>query len=564
MIEVLALLIALGGCGVAGWLYQKSKAQEATIRRQLARERGLKAQFDDFFERAADMMIIHDRRGRITTMNRPTEQLSGYPREEARTIDPDWIFSEPYVQAMRQMIAEGPDALPRTINAELITRRSARVPIEAQAKVLAADGQLTGISVIARNMAERDHLEAQLRQAQKMEAVGRLATGIAHDFNNLITVLLGYSEELAEHVTRDSALRKPVEEVRRAAERASGLTQQLLAFSRRHVSTPQAIDLNVTVGSMEDLLRRLLGAEITLDVKLGRQIGLVNADPVQIGQVIMNLAVNARDAMPNGGTLGIETATVNLGAEHLDLIPGPHVMLLVRDTGVGIGDEVQRQLFEPFFTTKEAGHGTGLGLSMVHAIVRQAGGHITVASELGKGTTFRVYFPEVTSQVADVHVGERLRTDEGSRETLRGSGVVLLAEDDRAVRRLLSNELRRRGFTVLEARHGGEALEICRQHGGHIDVLLTDVVMPTMNGADLAAAASPMRPEMTVLFMSGHPERAGVGLDPQGPHAANLIMKPFAPEAVVARINNLIVQKAVQSTMQNTIQGSSHNRQITT
>jgi two-component system cell cycle sensor histidine kinase/response regulator CckA len=542
MVELVAGLLALGAMGVATWLYRRTQAQERTIRRQLARERSLKSQFDDLFERTADVMVVHDRRGRIATMNRTAEQLSGYPREEARTIDPDWLFSEKYLDVIRQMIAEGADALPRTIRAELITRRSARIPIEAQAKVLVGDGQLTAVSVIARNMTERDQLETQLRQAQKMEAVGRLATGIAHDFNNLITVLLGYSEELAEHVTRDSALRKPVDEVRRAAERASGLTQQLLAFSRRQVAMPRAIDLNVTVSNMQDLLQRLLGADITLDVKLGRNLSLVSADPVQIGQVIMNLAVNARDAMPNGGTLGIETAMVELGAEHLDLIPGRHVMLLVRDSGVGISPEVQRKLFEPFFTTKEAGQGTGLGLSMVHAIVRQAGGHIDVTSQLGEGATFRVYFPEVQADV----VTEELVEGDGTNVavTARGTGVVLLAEDDRAVRRLLSNELRRRGFTVLEARHGGEALEICRQYGGTIDVLLTDVVMPTMNGVDLAAAATPLRPEMAVLFMSGHPERAGSGLDPQDPRARNLIMKPFAPDEVASRINDLVLQKA--------------------
>ena len=541
MVEVLVVMLALAATALAGWLYWRVQTKERTIRRQMARERALKTQFDDLFERTADVMVLHDRRARVSTMNRSAEQLSGYPREEARTIDPDWLFNEDYLSAVRQMIAEGPDALPRVIRADLITRRSARIPIEAHAKVLAADGQVTGVSVIARNMSERDHLEAQLRQAQKMEAVGRLATGIAHDFNNLITVLLGYSEELAEHVTRDSPLRKPVEEVRRAAERASGLTQQLLAFSRRQVATPQAVDLNVTVSNMQDLLRRLLGAEISLQVTLGPNLECVTADPVQIGQIVMNLAVNARDAMPNGGTLTIETAMLELGAEHLDIIPGPHVMLLVRDTGVGISADVQRKLFEPFFTTKDPGHGTGLGLSMVHAIVRQAGGHIAVDSEIGKGTTFRVYFPAVTSEFVTAEVVEIGSSATGST---RGTGVVLLAEDDRAVRRLITNELRRRGFTVLEARHGGEALEVCRQYAGTIDVLLTDVVMPTMNGPDLVAAASPLRPEMAVLFMSGHPERAGIGLDPQSPQAANLIMKPFAPDVVASRINDLIVQKA--------------------
>ena len=543
MLEALTVAVSLAALAGVVWLYRKNQSQERTINRQLARERSLKAQFDDLFERTGDLMIVHDRRGRVSTMNRATEQLSGFPRDEVRTLDPNWLFSEKYLDTVQQLIAEGPDALPHTVRAELITKRSVRIPIEAHMKVLVGDGHVTGVSTIGRNIAEREQLEAQLRQAQKMEAVGRLATGIAHDFNNLITVLLGYSEELGEHVTRDSPLRKPVDEVRRAAERASGLTQQLLAFSRRQQSTvTKPIDLNVTVSNMQDLLRRLLGVEITLEVKLEPKLGFVSADPVQMGQVIMNLAVNARDAMPNGGTLGIETRVVELGAEHLDVIPGPHVMLLVRDTGVGIAPDVQRQLFEPFFTTKEAGQGTGLGLSMVHAIVRQSGGHVTVDSELGKGTTFRVYLPRVTSDVA---ASDTMATPAGTDPSLqRGSGVVLLAEDDRAVRRLLSNELRRRGFTVLEARHGAEALEICRQYGGNIDVLLTDVVMPTMNGPDLVAAATPIRPAMRILFMSGHPERAGVGLNPADPQAAHLIMKPFTPDVVVARINSLITQNA--------------------
>jgi PAS domain S-box-containing protein len=539
MFDVFALLVAAVAMAAAGYLYRRVQAQERTIRRQTARERALKTQFDDLFARTGDLMVIHDRRGRISTMHKAAEQLSGYAREEARAIDPDWLFSDNYLDTVMHMIDEGADALPRTIRAELITRRAARVPIEAHVKLLLGDGVVTGASVIARDLSEREQFDAQLRQAQKMEAVGRLATGVAHDFNNLITVLLGCSDELAEQVPRESAFRKPVEEIRRVAERAAGLTQQLLSFSRREVVAPQTIDLNVTLGNMQDLLRRLLGVEITVDVRLGRPLGLVNADPVQIEQVIMNLAINARDAMPEGGTLTIETAMVSLGTEHLDVIPGPHVMLLVRDTGAGIAQDVQRKLFEPFFTTKQAGHGTGLGLSMVQTIVRQAGGHIAVESAPGKGTTFKVYFPQ-----ADLATNGFAVADAGTRTSdVCGSGVVLLAEDDRAVRRLLSSDLRRRGFTVLEARHGGEALDICRHHSGPIDLLLTDVVMPIMNGVDLVAEATSIRPNLAVLFMSGHPERAGVGLDPQGPQAARLIMKPFSPAAVADRINEALAHK---------------------
>ena len=532
--------VALAAAAGAGLLYRRSSGQERTIRRQIAREAALKARLDDVFERTADIIVVHDRRGRVSTMNRTGEQASGYPREEARMLDPNWLFNQAYIDAIQRMIADGPDAMPRTLRAELITRKSARIPIEAQARALVADGQVSGVTVIARSLVERQQLEAQLRQAQKMEAVGRLATGIAHDFNNLITVLIGYSDELVEQVAVDSPLRRPVEEVRRAVERAQGLTQQLLAFSRRQATTTQQVDLNDTVANMQGLLMRLLGAEITLDIVLDRDLGLIQADPAQVGQIIMNLVVNARDAMPSGGTLTIRTANVELGAEHLDVLPGVHVMLEVHDTGVGMTPDVQRRLFEPFFTTKSMGHGTGLGLSMVHAIVRDSGGHVEVESQPKQGTKFRVYFPRVAEQITAAPVVAQATADS---VVALGSGVVLLAEDDRAVRRLMGGELRRRGFTVLEARHGAEALEICKQYGGDIDVLVTDVVMPTMNGVDLVAAATPIRPEMAVLFMSGHPERAGVGLDATAPHGGHILLKPFTPDTLATRVIEMLAER---------------------
>jgi two-component system cell cycle sensor histidine kinase/response regulator CckA len=551
----LAIAVSISALAACGVFYRRLLAQERTITRQIAREAALKARLDDVFDRTGDIIVVHDRRGRIATMNRTSEQTSGYAREEARTVDPGWIFSQTYLTAIERMLAEGADALPRTIRAELITKTSARIPIEAHARVLVADGQLTGVSVIAKNVSERDQLEGQLRQAQKMEAVGRLATGIAHDFNNLITVLMGYSDELFEQVDEASPLRKPVEEVKRAVERAAGLTQQLLAFSRRQITAPQRIDVNVTVANMQGLLKRLLGPEIRLDVSQDPNVGVIEADPAQVGQIVMNLAVNARDAMPNGGRLTIATANVELGAEHLDVIPGAHVMIEVRDTGVGMTPEVQRKLFEPFFTTKDAGQGTGLGLSMVNAIVRQSGGQVTVASERGQGTTFRVYFPRIEGRPPDAvargpvaHVDETTSGDTTAlaEHAAQDAGVVLLAEDDRAVRRLMSSELRRRGFVVLEARHGGEALQICKQYSSEIDVLVTDVVMPTMNGVDLAVSARPLRPDMAVVFMTGHPERAGVDLNLTGADATDLLIKPFTPDVLVERVNQALEKRRPQ------------------
>ena len=551
-LAIAVAIIAIAGCGI---VYRRVLAQERTITRQIAREASLKARFDDVFDRTGDIIVVHDRRGRISTMNRTGEQASGYPREEARSLDPGWIFSQTYLTAVERMLAEGPEALPRTIRAELITKKSARIPIEGQARLLVADGQVTGVTVIAKNVAERDQLEGQLRQAQKMEAVGRLATGIAHDFNNLITVLMGYSDELLEEVPEDSPIRKPVEEVKRAVERAAGLTQQLLAFSRRQHTATQRIDVNVTVANMQGLLKRLLGPEIRLEVSLDPEVGVIEADPAQVGQIVMNLAVNARDAMKGGGRLSIATANVELGAEHLDVIPGAHVMIEVHDTGVGMSPEVQRKLFEPFFTTKDAGQGTGLGLSMVNAIVRQSGGQVTVTSELGKGATFRVYFPRVEGKHADAAPRDPVApADETSsmdattlpESTASDAGVVLLAEDDRAVRRLMSSELRRRGFVVLEARHGGEALQICKQYSSDIDVLVTDVVMPTMNGVDLAVSARPLRPAMAVVFMTGHPERAGVDLQLSGADASDLLIKPFTPDVLVERVQQALEKRRAQ------------------
>jgi two-component system cell cycle sensor histidine kinase/response regulator CckA len=527
-------VLAVASIALAIVLIRRSRSQEETIRRQLAREVALKARFDDLFDRSSEIMIVHDRRGRVSTINRAGEEATGYLREELRMLDPNWIFGADYLDAIGQMLKEGADSAPRAFRSEFVPRKGSRVPVNVQARVLVGDGEVVGVTSIARDLSERDRLENELRQAQKMEAVGRLATGIAHDFNNLITVLLGYSDELIEETPPDSNMRSAAMEVRRAADRASGLTQQLLAFSRRQTSVAQTVDVNQVITHMEDLIRRLIGPEIRLMTSLQPDLSTISADSQQVGQVMMNLVVNARDAMPNGGTLTIETADVDLGYDNLDVIPGPHVVIQVSDSGLGMTREVRERLFEPFFTTKEAGSGTGLGLSMVHAIVRQSSGHIIVESEPGKGTTFKVYFPRQGS-----FAGAPLPAlVPPPASTVKGEGVILLAEDDRSVRRLVVSELSRRGFTVLEAEDGAAALELFRKDVDRIDVLVTDVVMPRMNGADLAKAAGRIRPGLKILFISGHPERAGAGLDPTG--VTNLLMKPFTADTLAARIKELI------------------------
>jgi two-component system, cell cycle sensor histidine kinase and response regulator CckA len=530
------LVAALGAVaiGAAAVLYQRGRAQEETIRRQLAREVALKARFDDLFDRSSELMIVHDRRGRVSTINRSGEQATGYLREELRMLDPGWIFGADYLDAIMQIISEGPDSAPRSFRAEFVPRKGSPVPVDVHARVLVGDGQVVGVTAIARDLSERERLETELRQAQKMEAVGRLATGIAHDFNNIITVLLGYSDELIEEAAPNTTLLAAAVEVRRAADRASALTQQLLAFSRRQVSVAQTVELNTVIEQMEDLIKRLIGPEIRLRLSLQPGLSTISADPQQIGQVMMNLVVNARDAMPGGGTLSIATADVELGHDNVDIIPGPHVALMVTDTGLGMSAEVRDRMFEPFFTTKHEGRGTGLGLSMVQAIVRQSGGHIHLDSAPNQGTTFKVYFP----RQADLSAAPMPAVPSYSSTIVKGEGIIVLAEDDRAVRRLVVSELTRRGFTVLEAEDGVAALELIRREKGRIDILVTDVVMPRMNGADLAKAAEGIRPGLKILFISGHPERAGAGLDPTG--VTNLLMKPFTADTLAARIKELI------------------------
>jgi PAS domain S-box-containing protein len=490
----------------AAVLYQRGRAQEETIRRQLAREVALKARFDDLFDRSSELMIVHDRRGRVSTINRSGEQVTGYLREELRMLDPSWIFGTRLPRRDHADHRRRPRQRAAIVRAEFVPRKGSPVPVDVHARVLVGDGQVVGVTAIARDLSERERLETELRQAQKMEAVGRLATGIAHDFNNLITVLLGYSDELIEEAPPDTALRAAAVEVRRAADRASGLTQQLLAFSRRQASVAHTVDLNAVIAHMEDLMRRLIGPEIRLQFKLQNDLSTISADAQQIGQVLMNLVVNARDAMPEGGTLTIETANVELGAEHVDLIPGPHIALSVSDSGLGMTAEVRDRMFEPFFTTKDEGRGTGLGLSMVQAIVRQSGGHIHSTARRTRGRRSRSTF-----RARRISPPRRCRVPSYPPAIVKGEGIVLLAEDDRSVRRLVVSELTRRGFTVLEAEDGAAALELFSKEKDRVDILVTDVVMPRMNGADLAKAAERIRPGLKILFISGHPERAGPG-----------------------------------------------------
>jgi len=380
-------------------------------------------------------------------------------------------------------------------------------------------------------------LEDQLRQTQKVEAVGRLAGGVAHDFNNLLTVITGRAEMLLSRLGSDDPLRRHVQLIGKTAERAAALTRQLLAFSRKQVLQPKVLDLQAVVAGMEKMLRRLIGEDIELVAVPDPALGRVKADPGQLEQVILNLVVNARDAMPEGGRLTLETADVELdeayARRHAGATPGRYVMLAVSDTGVGMDAATQARLFEPFFTTKGPGKGTGLGLATVYGIVKQSGGNIWVYSEPGRGTTFKIYLPRVDEAVEAVEPGQVLA------EWPRGWETVLLVEDEEGVRDLAREIIQLQGYTVLEARHPGEALLVNEEHAGRIHLLVTDVVMPQMSGRELADRLASMRSETKVLYMSGYTDDAIVRHGVLDAHTP-FVQKPFTPEALLRKIREVL------------------------
>ncbi len=399
-------------------------------------------------------------------------------------------------------------------------------------------GALVSITGTVQDITEHRRLEEQFQVSQKLESVGRLAGGVAHDFNNLLTVINGYSELLLGQLEPVDPLRGPIEEISRAGERAAGLTQQLLAFSRRQVLQPRVLDLNAVLGDTGNMLRRLIGEDIELITTLPAGIGRVMADAGQVHQVLMNLVVNARDAMPGGGRLLIETANVDLDSvyaeKHPAVKPGPYVMLAVSDTGIGMDEATQAHLFEPFFTTKATGAGTGLGLSTVYGIVKQSNGSVWVYSEVGKGTTVKVYLPRVDAETTDAAAPQRPAAGE-----LRGSETVLVVEDQAEVRALAREILTTYGYRVLEAANAGEALLLSERYAGPIHLMLTDVIMPGITGRELASRLSGVRPEMKIMFMSGYTDNVllqGGVLDP----GAGYVQKPFTPEKLLGPVRAVL------------------------
>ena len=393
---------------------------------------------------------------------------------------------------------------------------------------------IIGISV---DVTERKSLENQLRQAQRMETIGRLAGGVAHDFNNLLTVIKGYCDLLLERKSAAGASLPQLEHIAKAAEQAASLTRQLLAFSRQQVLQPKVFSLNTLVSNTDSMLRRLISEDVEMVTIMSKNIGAIKADPGQMEQVILNLVINACDAMPKGGTLTLETANVELdesyAQSHLATLPGSYVMLAVSDTGMGMDEETQAHIFEPFFTTKELGKGTGLGLSMVYGIVKQSGGYIWVHSEIGKGSAFKVYLPRVFEQEQEIASPFPAST------ALQGKETILLVEDDPLVRELALEILKSRGYFVLVADHPETAIQLCRQHPGKIHLVLTDVVMPGMNGSQMVDEIAAMRPGISVLFMSGYTDTAIIR-DRNFDQATAFLQKPFGPTVLGKRVREML------------------------
>jgi PAS domain S-box-containing protein len=397
-------------------------------------------------------------------------------------------------------------------------------------------GGRVGVGVVVHDMTERKLLEERLVQAQTMEAVGRLAGGVAHDFNNMLTAIKSYGELVLSDMDENSPHRPDIVEISRAADRAAALTRQLLAFSRQQVLRPEVIDLNSVVEDMENMLHSLVGADVTITTRLRAQAGSVNADPAEIERVIVNLVINARDAMSGKGAITIETADVDVTqdetARRSDMRPGPHVMLAVSDTGTGMTKEVKEKLFEPFFTTKERGKGTGLGLSSIYGIVKQSEGHIWVYSEPGEGTTFKIYLPrELSKSGPDGGISKR-----------RGGTVaetILLVEDDEVVRSVVSRVLRRAGFTVLQAMNGRDAIELYKVDGFGIDLVITDIIMPEMGGAELSNEIRKINPDAKILFTSGYTEDKVMRETLLCPGAA-FLEKPFTPATLAVKAREVL------------------------
>jgi two-component system, cell cycle sensor histidine kinase and response regulator CckA len=516
-------------------IYQQ--VQIHRIRRRLLEREEL---FQLISENAADMIAVVDGNGDRLYNSPSYARVLGYTAEDLRKTSPlEQIHPDDLPMVLDAAKEAKGSGVGRRIEYRMRRKDGEWVVLESTASPIRnAAGNVEKLVVVNRDISERRHLELQLRQSQKMDAIGRLSGGVAHDFNNLLGVIIGYSEVLQDQIQEGDRLRVCVDQILQAGKRAASLTRQLLAFSRQQVLEPKVLLLNGVVGDMEKMLRRLIGEDVQLTTKLDAKLGKVRADQGQIEQVIMNLAVNARDAMPEGGELSIETVNTEMDEQFVKRYPypvqtGPYILLTVSDTGTGMDDVTKQRIFEPFFTTKEKGKGTGLGLSMVYGVVKQSNGYIDVFSTVGQGTTFKIYLPRIDQEP------EEHTTKTALSKAFRGNETILLVEDEKNLCVLTRNLLEHYGYAVLEAESGAQALAISRQNAGAIHLLLTDIVMPGIGGRALAQTLSRERPGIRVVYMSGYTGQTVGGQTILSP-GAHFLQKPFTREDLARKIREAL------------------------
>ncbi len=513
------------------------------VSERLLAEEGLR-RLAAIVESSEDAIIGESFEGRITTWNPGAEKMYGYSATEIVGRSARRLLPPEAADEVTENVRRAREGVSTTYETVRLRKDGKRIDVAMTVSPIRDhDGAVVGVSTIARDITERHRLQEQLHHSQKMEAVGRLAGGVAHDFNNLLSVIVGYTYLIQSNSDGNDSLRNSADQIMNAAKRASGLTRQLLAFSRRQVLRPEIVDLNSVVGALSEMLPRLVGEDVDVRIVKAPDLPPVKADPSQLEQVIMNLVVNARDAMPNGGKMTIETAHVAFDtdeARHHSVEPGDYVLLAVSDTGLGMDEETRTRIFEPFFTTKEAGKGTGLGLATVYGIVSQSSGYIWVYSEPGHGTIFKIYLPATTEAAGRTLISRHPEL------AICGTETILLVEDEDGVRELLARVLRDKGYKVVAAANGPEALRLAASHEGGIDLLLTDVIMPEMRGHHLAAELTQRHPDTLVIYMSGYTDNALVhaGSLPEG---TTFLQKPFTPDVVLRRVREVLDQAAAAS-----------------
>jgi len=522
-------------------VYQHFQIQ--AVRKQLIEREEL---FRLITENAADMIAVVDTKGERVYNSPSYEKILGYrPEDLSGTTAVEQVHPEDRDRVLKAAADARRTGVGSSLEYRMRHKDGSWRTLESRASTIKRAGEVEKLVIVNRDVTQRKLLEEQFRQAQKMEAVGRLSGGVAHDFNNLLGVIIGYGEIVQDSTPAESSLRSCVDEMLKAGHRAAGLTRQLLAFSRQQVMDPRVLDLNAVVKDMEKMLKRLIGEDIQLKTDLAPELVRIKADQGQIEQVVLNLAVNARDAMPNGGELKLETSNFHMDEEFVSRYPypvqvGDYVLFTVTDNGVGMDAVTRARVFEPFFTTKEKGKGTGLGLSMVYGVVKQSGGYIDVASEPGAGASFKIYLPKVEVEAEVPSVSPDVPV------ALHGKETVLLVEDETSLRKLSRHLLELCGYHVLEAESGDEALSISKKNSQPIDLLLTDVVMPGISGRVLADNLMTQRPGIRVVFMSGYTGQT-VGQHGVLAEGSFFLPKPFTREALASKVREALDGNAVLS-----------------